>query len=213
MKKTLRKLLAVVLSITWICSAVACGSTTSDETSSTSNEISGEASGEVSSEASDENASSSEVGSSDSDVIKVGLLTSSSGGTTVLDGYIADAFTMAVEEINAAGGVNGKQIEIYEEDYASDPATAVEKATKLIVNDGVSCIFGAVFSSVRIAVMDVVEEYDNLLIYPTDHEGLEQSDNIIYLGCIPNQQTAVVAPWIAENLGQKIYVIDRKSVV
>lgn len=143
----------------------------------------------------------------DGDTIKVGLLTASSGSTSVLDAYIENAFTMGIEEINAAGGVNGKQIEIIREDYASDPSMAAEKAEKLIVNDKVCCIFGVVLSSCRQAVLPVVEEHDNLLIYPTDYEGLEQSDNIIYLGCVPNQQVQVIAPWLVDNIGKKVYVI------
>lgn len=145
--------------------------------------------------------------SSDGETIKIGLLTATTGSTALLDQYIENAFSMGVEEINAAGGVNGKQIELVREDYASDPATAAEKAEKLIVDDKVSAIYGVVLSSCRQAVLPVVEEYDNLLIYPTDYEGLEQSENIIYLGCIPNQQVATIAPWLVENVGKKIYVI------
>jgi len=144
---------------------------------------------------------------SDTDVIKIGLLSAASGGTAVLDTYISNAVEMAVDEINTAGGVNGKTIELYIEDYASDPSTAAEKAEKLIVNDGVKAIIGVVMSSCRKAVLPVVEKYDNLLIYPTDYEGLEQSDNIIYVGCVPNQQIQTIAPWIPENLGTNVYVI------
>lgn len=139
--------------------------------------------------------------------IKVGVLTASSGGTAVLDTYISNAVKMAAEEINGAGGVNGKTIELVYEDYASDPSKAAEKAEKLIVNDGVACILGVVMSSCRQAVLPVVEKYDNLLIYPTDYEGLEQSDNIIYVGCVPNQQIQTVAPWLVENVGKKVYII------
>lgn len=146
-------------------------------------------------------------GGSEGDTIRVGLLTASSGSTSVLDAYIEHAFCMGIDEINAAGGVNGKQVEIIREDYASDPSMAAEKAEKLIVNDKVCCIFGVVLSSCRQAVLPIVEKYDNLLIYPTDYEGLEQSDNIIYLGCVPNQQVQVIAPWLVENIGKKVYVI------
>lgn len=191
MKKFLKKAAALVMSAAVIFGIAACGST---ETSETSEDTTLEDAIE-----------SSDTGSGDT--IKVGLLTASSGSTSVLDGYIANAFTMGVNEINEAGGINGKQIEIISEDYASDPSTAAEKAEKLIVNDNVSCIFGAVLSSCRQAILPVVEKYDNLLIYPTDYEGLEQSDNIIYLGCIPNQQIQVIAPWLVENVGTEVYVI------
>lgn len=205
MKKISKKLLAMVVAVACVFTLFGCGQAAGDAASSTTE------SGAAESATLEETvaaAAETVLG----DEIKVGLLSSSSGGTVVLDTYIADAFKMAIGEINDAGGVNGRKISIVEEDYASDPATAVEKATKLIVNDGVCCIFGVVFSSCRIAVMDVVEQYNNLLIYPTDCEGLEQSSNILYLGCIPNQQTAVIAPWIADNLGKKIYVIGNDYI-
>ncbi len=196
MKKHFGRVLAVIMTVTSLFALSGCGAAQST----------------VSASEAATQADSNETVEVTGDEIRVGLLSSSSGGTVVNDTYIADSFKMAVDEVNAAGGINGKKILVFEEDYACDPATAVEKATKLIVDDKVSCIFGVVFSSVRIAVMDVVEEYNNLLIYPTDHEGLEQSNNILYLGCIPNQSTAVVAPWISENLGKKIYLLGNDYI-
>lgn len=156
-----------------------------------------------------EDAISDAAGNSESsgDTIKVGLLAAESGSTAVLDSHYKNATEMAVKEINDAGGVNGKMIEIIQEDYASDPSTAAEKAEKLIVNDKVVAIVGVVLSSCRQAVLPVVEKYDNLLIYPTDYEGLEQSDNIVYVGCVPNQQIQTITPWLTENLGKSVYVI------
>lgn len=195
MKEVMKKVFVLAMAVAFVFSLTACsgsgnGSSSGSEEGSTLEDALNQASEGTS-----------------GDTIKVGLLTASSGSTSVLDGYIENAFTMGIDEINAAGGVNGKQIEIIREDYASDPSTAAEKAEKLIVNDEVCCIFGCVLSSCRQAVLPVVEEYDNLLIYPTDYEGLEQSDNIIYLGCIPNQQVQVIAPWLVENVGTKVYVI------
>lgn len=153
-----------------------------------------------------------EAAVADGETIKIGVLTATSGSTALLDQYIENALKMSIDEVNANGGVNGKSIELVCEDYASDPATAAEKAEKLIVNDGVSAIFGVVMSSCRQAVLPIVEKYDNLLIYPTDYEGLEQSENIIYLGCIPNQQVATIAPWLVDNVGKKVYVIGNDYI-
>lgn len=196
MKKLMKKVFALSLAVVFAFSLAACGNSGSG--SDTGSGDSGSTLEDALSEASE---------GTSGDTIKVGLLTASSGGTSVLDGYIENAFVMGIDEINAAGGVNGKQIEIIREDYASDPSMAAEKAEKLIVNDGVCCIFGVVMSSCRQAVLPIVEKYDNLLIYPTDYEGLEQSDNIIYLGCVPNQQVQVIAPWLVENIGKNVYVI------
>ncbi len=199
MKKMIKKLFTVAVAAAFAFSLAACGDSGNGSTSGTS-------AGSEETSTLEDALDKADTGN-DGDTIKVGLLTASSGSTSVLDGYIANAFTMGVDEINEAGGVNGKKIEIISEDYASDPSMAAEKAEKLIVNDKVSCIFGCVLSSCRQAVLPVVEKYDNLLIYPTDYEGLEQSDNIIYLGCVPNQQVQVIAPWVVENIGKKVYVI------
>lgn len=195
MKKIVKRLLTVALAAVFTFSLAACGNS---EGKGSSDESGGSTLEDALNQASE---------GSEGDTIKVGLLTASSGGTSVLDGYIENAFKMGIDEINEAGGVNGKKIEVISEDYASDPSMAAEKAEKLIVNDEVCCIFGCVLSSCRQAVLPVVEKYDNLLIYPTDYEGLEQSDNIIYLGCVPNQQVQVIAPWVVDNIGKKVYVI------
>ncbi|MCM1496075.1 MAG: transporter substrate-binding protein [Bacteroides sp.] len=192
MKRHMKKILVVVLAVAFVFSLTACNASGNDSAAGGTTL---------------EGALNQAGGEMDGTTIKVGLLTASSGSTSVLDTYIEHAFIMGIDEINAAGGVNGKQIEIISEDYASDPSMAAEKAEKLIVNDGVCCIFGVVLSSCRQSVLPVVEKYDNLLIYPTDYEGLEQSDNIIYLGCVPNQQVQVIAPWLVDNIGKKVYVI------
>lgn len=210
MKNKMKKVLATVFAAMLAFSMVACSNADSGGETETTAEKETEVSTETGSEegTSDLEDALMEASEGESgDTIKVGLLTASSGSTAVLDGYIENAFVMGIDEINASGGINGKQIEIIREDYASDPSMVAEKAEKLIVNDGVSCIFGCVLSSCRQAVLPVVEEYDNLLIYPTDYEGLEQSDNIIYLGCVPNQQVQVIAPWLVENVGKNVYVI------
>jgi len=195
--KTAALILAIMLIVTLIA---ACGKKEEETPAATSEAAATASVTEAIKEAVD---SAAPVG----DEIKIGLLSAASGGTAVLDTYITNAAQMAVNEINSAGGVNGKQIKLYIEDYASDPSMAAEKAEKLIVNDGVIAIIGVVMSSCRQAVLPVVEKYDNLLIYPTDYEGLEQSDNIIYIGCVPNQQIQTIAPWIPENLGGKVYII------
>ena len=193
MGKLAKSVFAAVMAIALVLSFAACS--TGTETTETSE------SAEVTTSVAET------TGETSGDVIKVGLLTASSGGTSVLDGYISNASQMAVDEINESGGINGKMIELCIEDYASDPSMAAEKAEKLIVNDEVVAIIGVVMSSCRQAVLPVVEKYDNLLIYPTDYEGLEQSDNIIYVGCVPNQQIQTIAPWIVENLGTSVYII------
>jgi urea transport system substrate-binding protein len=112
---------------------------------------------------------------------------------------VRDAEVLAIEEINASGGVLGKQIAYTEEDGASEPSTFATKAEKLVGQDKVATVFGCWTSSSRKAVKQIFEDYDALLWYPVQYEGMEQSPNIVYTGAAPNQQ---IVPAIEYLIGQ-----------
>lgn len=139
--------------------------------------------------------------------IKVGVLYSLSGVTSVSEKQLYNGTKLAIEQINQNGGINGRKIETVFADYASDPAKAADKARKLILDDKVAAIIGTCSSSARKAVKPVVEQYQSLLIYPQSYEGQEQSKNIIYVGCIPNEQAEVFANWLMKNVGKKFFLI------
>ncbi|MDD3444410.1 MAG: transporter substrate-binding domain-containing protein [Zavarzinia sp.] len=141
------------------------------------------------------------------DPIKVGVLFSQTGGLSIIEKSLADATLMAISEINAKGGVNGRPIEAVVEDGASDPKTFNEKASKLVVRDRVPTVFGCYTSASRKAVLPVFEKRNNLLFYPTYYEGFECSKNVIYTGSAPNQQLSTFIPWIIKNLGKKKFFI------
>ena len=109
---------------------------------------------------------------------------------------------MAIEEINAAGGVLGKQIEPVVEDGASDWPTFAEKAEKLITVDKVDGGFGGWTSASRKAMLPVFEGNKGLLFYPVQYEGLEPSPNIFYTGATTNQQI-VPGARLPEGAGQE----------
>src|SRR3954468_11859925 len=114
------------------------------------------------------------------DPIKVGILHSLSGTIAIAEAAIVDAEKMAIDEINAAGGVMGRKIEPIVEDGASDWPTFAEKARKLIQKDKVAAVFGCYTSASRKAVLPVFEQNNGLLYYPTYYEGQEDSKNVIY---------------------------------
>ena len=95
---------------------------------------------------------------------------------------------LAAEEINAAGGILGKQIEFIEEDGQSEPTVFAEKINKLLTEDEVAAVFGGWTSASRKAMLPVVEGANGLLFYPVQYEGLEASKNIYYTGATTNQQ-------------------------
>ncbi|MGI6574799.1 MAG: ABC transporter substrate-binding protein [bacterium] len=97
-------------------------------------------------------------GGADEGPIKLGMVVSETGGAAAYGIHMRNGAEMAVEEINAAGGVNGRQIELIVEDDASDPSTAVSALNRLIVQNGVDAIIGGATSTLCFAIKDIVEE-------------------------------------------------------
>lgn len=150
--------------------------------------------------------------SGDGDTVKVGLLHSLTGSMAISEKSVRDAEVLAIKEINAAGGVNGKQIEYVEEDGVSEPSTFATKAEKLIDSEGVSTIFGCWTSSSRKAVKPIVEEYGSLLWYPVQYEGMESSSNIVYTGAAPNQQIVPAIDYLLDQGYKKFFLLGSDYV-
>jgi len=146
------------------------------------------------------------------DTIKVGILHSLSGTMSISEVTVKDSTLMAIEEINAAGGVLGKQIEPIIEDGASDWPTFAEKAAKLLLEDQVAVVFGCWTSASRKAVKPVFEENNGLLFYPVQYEGLEQSPNIFYTGATTNQQIVPAVEYLLEEGKTKMFLLGSDYV-
>lgn len=144
-------------------------------------------------------ASTSSGADTSGDTVKVGILHSMTGTMAMAEMPMIDATKMAIDEINAAGGVLGKQIEYVVEDGASDSAIFAEKATKLLTSDKVATVFGCWTSASRKAVLPVFEGNNGLLWYPVQYEGLESSHNIMYTACCPNEQAIPAIDYLMEN--------------
>lgn len=150
--------------------------------------------------------------SSDGDTVKVGLLHSLTGSMAISEEAVRDAEVLAIEEINKQGGVLGKKIKYVEEDGASEPSTFATKAEKLIDSEGVATVFGCWTSSSRKAVKTVFEDYDNLLWYPVQYEGMESSKNIVYTGAAPNQQIVPAIEYLKEQGYKKLFLLGSDYV-
>ncbi|MBB1034995.1 urea ABC transporter substrate-binding protein [Dietzia sp. CQ4] len=146
------------------------------------------------------------------DTIKIGSLHSLSGTMAISERTVRDSVELAVEQINADGGVMGKQIETVVEDGASDPAVFAEKAQKLITSDCVAAIFGGWTSSSRKAMLPVVEDNNALLYYPVQYEGLEASENIFYTGATTNQQIVPGLEYLKEQGVESMYLVGSDYV-
>ncbi len=139
--------------------------------------------------------------------VTVGQLHSATGTMAISETGSIQAEQLAIDQINAMGGVLGRQIKVIPEDGASDWPTFAEKAKKLLVNDKVATVFGCWTSASRKAVLPVFEKENGLLYYPTFYEGLEQSKNVIYTGQEATQQILAGLDWIAKEKGAKTFYL------
>lgn len=148
----------------------------------------------------------------DDDTVTVGVLHSLTGSMAISEEAVRDAEVLAIDQINEAGGVLGKKIEYKEEDGASDPSTFAAKAEKLIDEDGVATVFGCWTSASRKAVKSVFEDYDSLLWYPIQYEGMEDSPNIVYVGAAPNQQIVPAIQYLLDQGYKKFFLMGSDYV-
>lgn len=139
--------------------------------------------------------------------IRIGVLHSLSGTMAASERPLVDAVRLAVEEINAAGGLLERPVEMVVADGQSDPRVFAAKAEQLIVSEKVSALFACWTSGCRKAVREVVERRQHLMFYPLQYEGLEQSAHLYYTGSAPNQQIVPGTRWALETLGRRVYLL------
>lgn len=144
--------------------------------------------------------------------IKVGVLHSLSGTMAISEVTVKNAELMAIDEINAAGGVLGKKLQPIVEDGASDWPTFAEKAQKLIRSDKVATVFGGWTSASRKAMLPVFERNKALLWYPVQYEGLESSPYIYYTGATTNQQIIPALDYLKQQGKTKLYLVGSDYV-
>jgi urea transport system substrate-binding protein len=145
--------------------------------------------------------------------IPVGVLHSLTGTMAVSESPVVDATLLAIDEVNAAGGVLGRRLVPVVINGESDPAKFEKAAERLITENRVAVIFGCWTSASRKAVRPVIERKNGLLFYPVQYEGLEQSPRIVYLGPAPNQQLTPAVDFLVQRQGKKrIFLIGSDYV-
>jgi urea transport system substrate-binding protein len=135
------------------------------------------------------------------DTIKVGILHSLSGTMAISETVLKGTALMAIDEINAKGGVLGRKLEPVVVDPASNWPLFAEKTKQLLTQDKVAVIFGCWTSVSRKSVLPVVEELNGLLFYPVQYEGEELSRNVFYTGAAPNQQAIPAVEYLMSKDG------------
>jgi len=139
--------------------------------------------------------------------VTVGQLHSATGTMAISETGSIQAEQLAIDQINAMGGVLGRKIKVIKEDGASDWPTFAEKTKKLLINDRVAAVFGCWTSASRKAVLPIFEKENGMLYYPTFYEGLEQSKNVIYTGQEATQQILWGLDWVSKEKKAKTYFL------
>jgi branched-chain amino acid transport system substrate-binding protein len=134
--------------------------------------------------------------------IRVGVIADQTGPLSFVGQANANVARMVIGDINAKGGLLGRQLELILEDSATNDAVAAAVAAKLIEQDRVDVVFGGIYSSTRQAIKEpVVTKGRTLYIYPEQYEGQEAHPLIFCTGPVPAQQVEPFVPWLMQQTG------------
>lgn len=144
--------------------------------------------------------------------VRIGVLFSETGVTSVIENSQRIGTLLAAGEINAQGGINGREIVLQSYDPQSRPSRYRQLAEKLITEDGIRVIAGCYMSSTRKALIPVLERWNALLLYPTLYEGFEYSRNVFYTGAAPNQNSLQLAEYMTRKFGPRVFMVGSDYV-
>ncbi|HXY17335.1 MAG TPA: substrate-binding protein [Gaiellaceae bacterium] len=148
------------------------------------------------------------------DPIKVGVLADQTGPLSIIGLANANVARMVVGDINAKGGLLGRQLELHLEDSATDDAVAAERAAKLVQEDQVDIVFGGIYSSTRQAIKGpVVVDGKTLYIYPEQYEGQESDPLVFCTGPVPAQQVDPFIPWLMRETGARRFYLPSADYI
>jgi urea transport system substrate-binding protein len=138
--------------------------------------------------------------------IKIGLLEDQTGILAQGGQPKIHAAELAVEEINSAGGVLGRKLQLTIYDGQSDNRRYQEFARRLTLDDKVDVLMGGLTSASRVAIQPIAERNKTLYFYNNEYEGGTCDSNMVLTGVVPEQYLALV-PWMLKNVGKKVYII------
>lgn len=146
--------------------------------------------------------------------IKVGVITDQTGALSFCGIANANVAKMVIDDINAKGGLLGRQISLHLEDSATTDSVAEAKATKLVQQDQVDVIFGGIYSSTRQAIKGpAVVKGKKLYIYPEQYEGQECDPLLFCTGPVPAQQVDPLIPWLMQHTGAKKFYLPSADYI
>ncbi len=146
--------------------------------------------------------------------IKVGVITEQTGALSFMGIANANVARMVVNDINAAGGLLGRPVELLLEDSETIDEVGAARAAKLVQEDHVDVIFGGIYSSMRQAIkVPAVEEGRTLYIYPEQYEGQEYDPLIFCTGPVPAQQVEPLIPWLMDRTGARTFFLPSADYI
>jgi ABC-type branched-subunit amino acid transport system substrate-binding protein len=148
------------------------------------------------------------------DAIKVGVVMDETGPLAPLGTACANTARMVVEDINAAGGLLGRSLQLIVEDSETNDSVAAQKAEKLVRDDRVDVVLGGIYSSTRQAIKrPVVEQARKLYIYPEQYEGQEADPLVYCTGPVPAQQVEPLIPWLMKETGARTFYLPSADYI
>jgi urea transport system substrate-binding protein len=130
-----------------------------------------------------------------------------SGGVELYGKQAKLGLDLAAKEINAAGGILGRPVEVVYEDDKTDPTAAVDATRKLIERDGVVAVIGPITSRNLDAMAPVIESAKTPLLYATNYEGGKCSRYIFSFSTVPNQELAQLLPYMNRTFGNTYFLL------
>src|ERR1700694_232290 len=147
------------------------------------------------------------VSSYAADQIKLGVLEDQSGDFALATIGKVHGIQLATDEINAAGGISGRKLELVIYDTQSDNTRYQEFMRRVLQRDKVNVVFAGFSSASREAYRPIVDQLDGFAFYNNQYEGGVCDGHMIVTGAVPEQQFSTLVPWMMEKYGKRVYTI------
>ncbi len=143
--------------------------------------------------------------------IRVGAVLPFSGGVELYGQQAKLGLDLAAKEINAAGGILGRPVEVIYADDKTRPPSA-EAAMRKLIADGVVAVVGPITSANLNAIVPVAESSKTPLLYATDYEGGKCSRYVFSFSTVPNQDMGQLLPYMNQTFGNTYFLLGADRV-
>ena len=139
--------------------------------------------------------------------IKLGVLEDQSGDFAAATIGKVHAIQLAADEINKAGGIMGRPLELVPYDTQSDNTRYQEFMRRVLQRDKVDVVFAGFSSASREAYRPIVDQFNGFAFYNNQYEGGVCDGHMIVTGAVPEQQFSTLIPYMMEKYGKNVYTL------